>query len=174
MTVRYGHIKAYLIGVSHADIALVLARHVTVDGINIFRADQLIHWNVNTHTHRETYKSLTCIPAQSYIHKHQKASLKAERQKQINFPSLIQTHIYLYTYTHRWVRLCPWIHVSGELSHIYNHKIIMNNEKENRFLTTLKMLLLFNYTYIHIINHNTHSVAKLTSSHMTFRLVLHS
>lgn len=34
---------AYLIGVSHADIALVLGGHVAVNGINIFRADQLIH-----------------------------------------------------------------------------------------------------------------------------------
>ena len=40
----------HLIGVSHADIALVLARDVAVDGVDVFRADQLIHW---THTHRE-------------------------------------------------------------------------------------------------------------------------
>lgn len=43
MTVNNSHIKAYLIGVSHADVALVLAGHIAVDGINIFRADQLIH-----------------------------------------------------------------------------------------------------------------------------------
>lgn len=41
--VNQSHITLYLIGVSHADIALVLAGHVAVDGINIFRADQLIH-----------------------------------------------------------------------------------------------------------------------------------
>lgn len=49
-------IKAYLIGVSHADIALVLAGHIAVDGINIFRADQLIHWNVSIELMVNTYK----------------------------------------------------------------------------------------------------------------------
>lgn len=44
------HIAAYLIGVSHADIALVLAGHVAVDGINIFGADQLVHYNVSPQT----------------------------------------------------------------------------------------------------------------------------
>lgn len=47
-------ITADLIGVPHADVALVLARYVAVDWINIFRADQLIHWNVSIHTHIHT------------------------------------------------------------------------------------------------------------------------
>lgn len=54
MTVNHSHISADLIGVSHADIALVLPGHVAVDGINIFRADQLIHWNVSIHTNTQS------------------------------------------------------------------------------------------------------------------------
>lgn len=72
-TVNHSHISAHLIGVSHADVALVLARHVAVDGIDIIRADQLIHWNVSTHTN---------INMHSYTRAHdKKASLNEERQK---------------------------------------------------------------------------------------------
>lgn len=51
-------IAAYLVGVAHADITLVLAGHVPVNGINILRADQLIHWKewADTHTHTHSNK----------------------------------------------------------------------------------------------------------------------
>lgn len=88
-TVNHSHISAHLIGVSHADVALVLARHVAVDGIDIIRADQLIHWNVSTHTKAHT-QTLTCIHTQEHTNK--KASLN-EKDKNINLSSFtkIQT-----------------------------------------------------------------------------------
>lgn len=46
--------EAYLIGVPHADVALVLPWDVSVDGVDVFRVDQLIHWKVKKHTCAET------------------------------------------------------------------------------------------------------------------------
>lgn len=98
MTVRYGHIKAYLIGVSHADIALVLARHVTVDGINIFRADQLIHWNVNTHTQGDI--QIINMHTSTIIHPQTpKGKLKGRKTKTNQFP-IINTDTYIPIHVH--------------------------------------------------------------------------
>lgn len=39
---------AHLIGVSHADVPLILSWHVAMDGVDVLWADQTIHWMANT------------------------------------------------------------------------------------------------------------------------------
>lgn len=41
-----------LVGVAHADVALILARYVAMDGVNVLGADQFVNWDTRSSTRK--------------------------------------------------------------------------------------------------------------------------